>query len=186
MTAEPEHPISDDDIRDAIRATSASPGARHDARILEAARFAAAGHRAEASRARRRWLVPGLAVAAMLIVAVGLWRFVLPGTALVDDGAAIRSGVMAVTPADGAQLDAMPRRLAWPAQVGASAYRVIIFDTDGEPLWTSADLTNNELAVNEPLAAILRPDSTYLWLVEVEGEVARRELGPFAFHIAGE
>lgn len=186
MTDKHEHPISDDDIRDAIRTTSASPGPGHDARILEAARFAAAGRRAEASRARRRWLIPGLAVAATVVVAVGLWRFVLPGTTVVDDGAALRSGTIAVTPAEGAQLDGIPHRLGWPAQVGARAYRVVVFDTEAEPLWTSADLTSNELAVNEPLAATLRPGSTYLWLVEVDGEVARRELGPFAFHIAGE
>jgi hypothetical protein len=130
---------------------------------------------------RSRRLVPSLALAATALIAIGagVWFATLPvetprdGVRGADDG---------VLPAPDGELAATPTRLAWPPQAGATGYRVVIFDARAERLWKSALLGSAELDLPPEARTLLR-SGTYLWLVEVEGQAARRELGPYRFTV---
>jgi hypothetical protein len=89
-----------------------------------------------------------------------------------------------VVPAPDLELTEAPTHLAWPPQAGATGYRVVIFDARAERLWESPLLVGPELDVPPEARAVLRTGATYLWLVEVEGQAARRELGPYRFTLS--
>jgi hypothetical protein len=135
------------------------------------------------SRPRSRRLLPSLALAATTLLAIGaaVWFATLQPEPPRD---AMRGGDDGVVPAPDAELDELPTHLAWPPQAGATGYRVVIFDARAERLWESALLDGAEVALPPEVRALLRPGATYLWLVEVQGLAARRELGPYRFTLS--
>ena len=180
-----KRPISDDDLRDAIRGETRSPSAEHDETVLQTARFVANGRKAITKRVRDRWPVRVIGVAAAVLLAVGLLR-ILPVDTWIDDGQSLRNGSVVVSPANGAVLESPPESFSWPAQIGASGYRLVVFDAEASRLWESGRLESTELVTPAALTVALQYDASYLWLVAVEGDVTRRELGPFAFEMAGQ
>lgn len=185
MTDKPKQSPNDDELREAIADVRDRPGDLHDARILAAARLAAREHRASPPRAQRTaWLLPGLAVAASLLVAVSLTSLWLQED--VVDPSAFRNAALNVSPADGAGLPGPPTEFSWPTQAGATGYRLIVFDTQANEIWASAVSDKSRLATPSELSAQLERGQTYLWLVEVGGNVTRRELGPFTFSVDGD
>ena len=183
MTDKPEESPSDDELREAIANVRDRPGELHDARILDAARRAAAEHRKTRARKTTR-LAPGLAVAATMLVAVSLTFVWLQEDAI--DSSAVRGGALNVAPLEGAELSGAPPEFSWPAQAGATGYRLIVFDTQANEIWASESLGSPRLATPDDLSRGLVENRTYLWLVEVDGDVVRRELGPFTFSVAGD
>ncbi|MCP3956756.1 MAG: hypothetical protein GY719_02770 [bacterium] len=138
----------------------------------------------------RRPLRATFAVAAMLVVALGLYHFLAPPTpdsSRSGAGDQLRTTVseLEVTPADGAVLGAPPRSLAWPAQTGAGTYRVHLFDAGAEPLWESGPLSEPGVDLPEPQVAELRSGGSFFWVVRMSGFSQRRELGPFWFEVGG-
>ena len=120
---------------------------------------------------------PIMAMAATLLMAVGLW-LMWPQNEPVDHG--VRGAGAEVLPANGAVVDQPPTVLEWPAQLGAQGYRVKILDAQGHLLWQSPIL-------DEPVARPLWPGSVAglcLWTVEVRGPVSRAELGPYRLTIS--
>jgi hypothetical protein len=133
-------------------------------------------------RPRSRPLLPTLALAAttLLVIGAGVWFATLqPG----PTGDAVRGGG-GVFPAPAVELAEPPTRLAWPPHAGATGYRVTIFDERAERLWQSPRLGGAQLDLPPEARAVLHPGATYLWLVEVEGQAARRELGPYRFTLS--
>jgi len=176
-----DDPLDDKDekeLRDALRASDAMTSAEHDDAILAAAREAAAEHARR--RARRARLVPALAAAALAVVAIGLVTFTqlrpMDDTVRGDD-----AGL--VVPPSGARLDSAPDELAWPAQPGATAYRVVLRDASAVVLWRGPESAANRLTLPTDGRRALDRAGTYLWTVEVDGG-ARGELGPYWFEIA--
>lgn len=155
----------------------------------DAAPAAAGARPVRAIGERRRFAgrtTAALLAAALAAVAVGglaLWRGA--ASAPRDGAGAVRGGegtaAAGIEPSPGAVLAAPPGRLAWPAQPGASGYRVRLLDTEGGELWSSAVAGE---AAAEPPAESLAGAGTYLWVVEVDGPVLRRRLGPYRFRIA--
>ena len=111
MTDKPEESPSDDELREAIANVRDRPGELHDARILDAARRAAAEHRKTRARKTTR-LAPGLAVAATMLVAVSLTFVWLQEDAI--DSSAVRGGALNVAPLEGAELSGAPLEFSWP------------------------------------------------------------------------
>jgi hypothetical protein len=154
-------------------------GGSRPAPALPASRFAS---RAPERRYSRR-LLPSVAAAAVTVLAIGagVWLFMSPAA---PPGDVMRGDSDLVAPAPGSELDQAPARLAWPPQAGAAGYRAVLFDASAERLWESPPLSGTELELPPEARALLRPDATYLWLVEVEGPATRRELGPYRFAVA--
>lgn len=145
---------------------------------------ASAGEPAPASR--RRWRA-GLAFAAAVLAALGLFRLFAPPGPAQQDGAetALRSALplaAAVDPPDGA-VGPAPRSLSWPAQVGATGYRVVLFDAAAEPIWESEVSTELSLEVPESIRPSLIAGDAYFWVVRTRGLAERSELGPFWFEV---
>ena len=142
------------------------------------------------ARRRRRPLRAVFAVAAMLVVALGLYRFLAlpsqePSPGGTEDPLRASAAGIEVTPADGAALEAPPRSLSWSAQIGAGTYRVLLFDAAAEPLWESEPLDRPRVDLPEPAVEQLRGGGSYFWVVRRSGFAKRRELGPFWFEVAG-
>ena len=91
--------------------------------------------------ATRGWgLWGGLAAAAALVAGVAIWpRLGTVGPA--PDPEALRAGpAAALAPiAPAGRLDAPPARFSWQGLPDAVAYRVVLLDERGEPVWTSAE-----------------------------------------------
>jgi hypothetical protein len=155
------------------------PAVEHPDRVSpETARFSTRG-----------WL--NAAAAALLISLAGVMWLVSGNVG--EDSAADRvvrsadnlpTGVLA--PPDRSILERSPGSFAWPAQAGATGYRVQLYSAAAEPLWASDSTTETRLVLApESLPATLLSAGNYLWEVEVEGRVARETLGPFWFQILG-
>jgi hypothetical protein len=128
-------------------------------------------------RRRSRRLLPSLALAAATVLAIGAGVWLLTPPAL-PPGDVVRGAEDEVAPAPGSELAEAPARLTWAPQPGAESYRVVLFDARAERLWESGPLAAAEVVLPPEARAQRRPGATYLWLVEVEGPAARRELGP--------
>ncbi|MDY7092309.1 MAG: hypothetical protein SX243_04970 [Acidobacteriota bacterium] len=134
-------------------------------------------------RAPRRWWPQLAAAAVVVLMAVGglqLWRVntgdVDPGP---PGGERLREATGAVTPAPGSVLEQAPSTLSWPPEVGATAYRVTLFASDAEPLWTSEAVAVSEISLPAAVQERLEAGGAYFWIVEVEGSVRRGRLGPY-------
>lgn len=132
---------------------------------------------------RNAWQRWPVALAASLLLALGgafLWtRIATPP----PDSDATRGALEATTPAPGAQLTLPPQRFAWPPQLGATGYRVQLFDDLGELVWESPWDGESLCPLPIDTAVPWRAGATYLWTVSVRGDVARSQLGPFSFQL---
>ena len=135
----------------------------------------------------RAWW-PAAAAAAMIVLLLGafqLWRVDTP-TQVPDGGTGseqVRAPAEEVSPAAGARLAVAPEKLRWPAQVGATGYRVTLYDASAQPLWQSSTGIGTELELPADTLARLAPGGDYFWVVDVAGDVRRTRLGPFEFHL---
>ena len=110
----------------------------------------------------RRWLMPALAAAATVLVAVGVSRmFVAPQPASTP---ALRSrtapSLVPIEPM--ATLPGAPERFRWEKFDTIETYRILLFTADGTPLWTSGDVSATELAWP---SGVERRTGDYLWRV---------------------
>jgi len=152
------------------------PACASDYRLLRELHEEAGQKRRARSLSRTAWLVAGLAAAAALVLGVRpLLRARVDGS---------RGTAAAVEPADGAPLPSAPAELAWPAELGARAYRAQVFAGDGTPVWDAESSAQPRVAIPEDVRSRLRPGGSYYWTVRVEGPVQRRRLGPFWFQLA--
>jgi len=135
---------------------------------------------AEARRARAAWtkfsggpaprrstfgLMPALAMAAVLSLAVALAVFVPRREADVLRGGEASQG--AFTPSG--EVSAPPLEFRFPRSGGASA-RVSVFDAERRYVWTSAPSTPGEpVAFPETERSKLRPGIVYTWVVLGDG-----------------
>jgi hypothetical protein len=134
-------------------------------------------------RPPRSWWPQLAAAAVVVLMAVGglqLWRINTdeadPGR---PGGERLREAGGVVTPASGSVLERAPTNLAWPPEVGATAYRVTLFTSGAEPLWSSEAVTGTEISVPAEVRERMEAGGAYFWIVEVEGSVRRGRLGPF-------
>jgi hypothetical protein len=123
---------------------------------------------------RRAWLV-GAAAAAVAAVA-------LTPLLLRDRDDRVRGQGAQTRPADGERLGEPPETLAWPAQPGATGYRVKLFRGDASPLWES-EATAPVATLPPEVREGLRTGGSWYWTVEALGPVQRRRLGPFWFEL---
>lgn len=165
------------EVRAALATDTLRTNASHDAAVLARARELCAPRHSR----RVRYAVP-VALAASVALVTGV--YVRYGSPIADDGR-LRSGdavdVAAVFPANGATLEVAPAEFKWPEQAGAEAYRVVLRNAAGTPIWRSEPVELNRASID----AALHDDAarTYYWTVEVEGDGAARELGPFWFQL---
>ncbi len=68
-------------------------------------------------------------------------------------------------PPDRARLTSPPDRLVWPADEGAEAYWVVLYDEASTPIWRSQDLREPSVDLPEDARAALRPGQTCYWRV---------------------
>lgn len=136
-------------------------------------------------RRRARW--PAVAAAAVLAVGLGatlVWLGRAGGPGPMDG--ALRGGAPfeeTVQPADGAVLDGSLPTFSWPAQTGAEAYRLRIYDESAEPLWESPMRSATSVTLPAHVATRLTGGGRYFWTVDVQGRVARPMLGPYWFRV---
>ncbi|MGH9318734.1 MAG: hypothetical protein ACRD3V_02450, partial [Vicinamibacteria bacterium] len=129
------------------------------------------------------WVLAAAAVLLLVLLPLVLWRAGdIPGDATRGDPA------LDVQPAPNAELAASPRELVWPAEPGATGYRVRLFDARAETIWESG--RTDEPRVELPPDAIRSIEAAgegaaFVWSVEVEGASARDRLGPFWFRVVG-
>jgi hypothetical protein len=165
------------EVRAALHAETLRTSEAHDAAVLARARALCAPPRAR----RLRYAVP-VALAASLALVTGV--YVRYGSPIADDGR-VRSGdavdAAAIVPANGATLDTAPAEFKWPEQAGAESYRVVLRNAAGTPIWRSEPVELNRASID----AALHDEAarTYYWTVEVEGNGAAKELGPFWFQL---
>lgn len=182
--SEKEHPDDGDAaLLAALERDSRTTSERHDAAVLAAAKAAAAERGRERRRARfKRWRIAA-SLAAVALVAVGLVRLV-PGPG--PDEPPLRGERAAVSPRDGAELGAPPEAFEWPAQTGATGYRLVLLDARANPVWKSDPAPENTVALPSDIAGRLEDGGTWLWLVEIRYDGRTRELGPFSFDLAAD
>ncbi|HEV8268614.1 MAG TPA: hypothetical protein VGR00_10285 [Thermoanaerobaculia bacterium] len=145
---------------------------------------------AEAARPKARILLfprPAYAVvalAAALILAAGTAFLVSRDSAPppIERGAEVEA--WSVSPRDGAVLSSAPERLVWPAEAGATSYRVSLLDFESTPLWESPPLAEPSVSLPEEIRARLAKGRPHYWRVTVVGEVERRPSPLFRFEIA--
>jgi hypothetical protein len=87
-----------------------------------------------------------------------------------------------VEPRDQAVLPAAPRRLVWPEVAGADSYRVVVFDRESRPLWSSAELHATTLELPGELE--LRDGETYYWRVSARHALGEESSPLFGFTLA--
>ena len=138
---------------------------------------------------RGRWARSALAVAALALAALGLsyWVGVVPISEPSDLAMQLRNSVAIereITPVDGA-IGPAPLFLAWPPQVGATGYRVVLFDAAAESIWESDVSSEVRLSLPEAVVSALRAGESYFWVVRTRGLAERSELGPFWFEVSG-
>jgi hypothetical protein len=112
--------------------------------------------------AARVWPVWGGLAAAVLVAGIAIWpSLVLPPR---PDPDALRAGSpAALAPiAPSGRIQAPPARFRWRGLPDAAAYRVVLFDARGEPVWTSAEVA--EPTCPWPSKLPLEP-GTYSWQV---------------------
>jgi hypothetical protein len=129
----------------------------------------------------RPWLLAAAAVLAMILLPLFLW---LPGDRVEDRTRGETS--LDVTPAPESSLPSPPRELSWPAEPGASGYRVRLFDDRAEPLWESARIVEPRIQLpGEAIEAMAAAGAgaAFVWIVEVEGASYEDRLGPFWFRV---
>jgi hypothetical protein len=165
------------EVRSVLRADPLRTTAAHDAAVLAHARALCAPPRAR----RLRYAMPVALAASVALVAGVYLKYAAP---LADDGR-LRSAeavdAAAIVPANGATLQAPPAEFSWPEQAGAESYRVVLRNAEGTPIWRSEPVELNHASID----AALHDEAarTYYWTVEVEGNGAARELGPFWFQL---
>lgn len=165
------------EVRSALRSETLRTSEAHDAAVLARARALCAPVRAR----RPRYAVPLALAASLALVAAVYVRY---GSPIADDGRVRSSEAVdaaAIVPANGATLDTPPIEFQWPEQVDAEAYRVVLRNAAGTPIWRSEPVEINHASIDAALQdATAR---TYYWTVEVEGAGPARELGPFWFQL---
>lgn len=165
------------EVRSVLRSDPMRTSEAHDAAVLARARELCAPPRAR----RLRYAVP-LALAASLALVAGVYlKYAAP---IADDGRLRSSEAVeatAIIPANGAVLASTPAEFSWPEQAGAESYRVVLRNAAGTPIWRSEPVELNHANID----AALHDETahTYYWTVEVEGNGAARELGPFWFQL---
>jgi hypothetical protein len=165
------------EVRSVLRAEPLRTSEAHDAAVLARARELCAPPRSR----RLRYVMP-VALAASVALVAGV--YVKYGSPIADDGR-LRSvdtvDIAAIVPANGASLAEPPAEFKWPEQAGAEAYRVVLRNAAGTPIWRSEPVELNRASID----AALQDDSarTYYWTVEVEGNGTAKELGPFWFQL---
>ena len=124
---------------------------------------------------RRAWAGGLVALAATLLLAVGLSRWGGRIAEPVMRGAA--DVVVPIVPPEGAQTDRSPA-FAWHPAPSAERYVFELLDASGEPVFTT---TTADTVVALPADVALRPGADYRWIVrgldaagQPRGEVVRR------------
>lgn len=139
----------------------------------------------------QRWAIAAIA-AVLALMAVSVYmlvpRALAPGSAGdVTRGDVTRgNSAAALQPAVNAVVERVPERFIWSAQLGATGYRVRLFDARAELLWESELLQANEASLPSASLDRLESPGSYSWTVEVEGPAQRSRLGPFSFRIGQE
>ena len=180
----PQPDEEDHDLQAILGSAQLDTSAKHDQRILSAARAMTQTLRDEKAARRtvhaqlRHWQLPVSLAAAALLGAVALFWLVDTGRPVDDQLRGAEHGAL-VSPAPGAQLGIIPTELRWGAVAGASAYRVTLRDSSAQVLWTGEAA---EPHVDIPAGALHRPGA-YIWSVAVEGPSVRQDLGPYSFEI---
>ena len=138
-------------------------------------------------RSSRRRRIPAAAAAALALAAASAYLLV-PVDPVADPPADVRRGasVSGLSPADDAVVDRVPEGFAWPAQLGATGYRIRLFDARAELVWQSGPLDSSEASLPPEVLRLFESPGSYSWTVEVEGSVRKSRLGPFSFHVGQE
>ncbi len=123
---------------------------------------------------RRAWLAGAAAAALGAVVLVPLL--------LREGGDRVRGTEGQTRPADGAMLGEPPATLSWPAQPGATGYRLKLFRGDASPLWQT-EVTDASASLPAEVRLGMRAGGSWYWTVEADGPVQRRRQGPFWFEL---
>ncbi len=184
-------PVEDEDagLRDALARRSETTSDSHDSAVLLAAQDAGRDIRGRrggtetTSAGWMRWARPA-AVAAVLVVGFYIVFDTSIAPPTVPDTTVRGIGAEEVTPVHRSTLSELPERFQWPAQAGATGYRVVLRDANASPVWSTDSLTENSIALPGDLDDQLTAGATYLWTVEIEGASIESDLGPFWFRVA--
>lgn len=140
-----------------------------------------------AGRRRMRW--PAVAAAAVVAAGLGVSLVWLardsPSTRTDETVRGSAPLEERVRPVADAVLETPPAHLSWPAQVGATGYRVRLYDETASVLWKGSRVVEPRIVVEDEAQAALVAGGAYFWTVDVEGPVTRSRLGPFWFRIGG-
>ncbi|NKI33630.1 hypothetical protein HFP89_00435 [Wenzhouxiangella sp. XN79A] len=125
---------------------------------------------------RTRTLLGGWALAASLVVAVGV-TLLVPTR---DDAPTLRSGpaVEGLVPPSGARLEAVPERFEWPA--GGRDEQLVLMTPRADILWIAPVVRDGRVAVPDAVRDEL-VDGRYYWQVRDLDRDAL--LGPFEFRL---
>lgn len=166
-------------LREQVLRNAPQPSAAHDELVMHAARVrAAAQRRSRQRRARYRGL---LALAASIVVAVGVWQVVPVDVA--DESVMRNDADSLAWPSGNATLEALPAAFHWQAPPGARRFRVTLYDDAAQELWQSEWLDAPRMATSMLQAALPNTEARYFWVVELDGTTTRQSLGPFWFRL---
>ena len=175
---------SDNALREMLERQSLMTSEEHDSTVIRAAGEAGREirqYRKAAASGRNQWLRP-FAIAATLIVGF----FLVFNSSRVpppEPDSSIRGTAVAVVPVHQATIDELPTLFRWPAQAGATGYRVILRDANAVSVWRSDSAARNEIVIPDNVRDQLDVGATYLWTVDIEGVPGQRSLGPWWFRI---
>ncbi len=176
-------------LREALERQTVASSDSHDSSILLAAQATGRDirERMPASSPNRMrwqsWVVPIAAAAALVIVAYFVAGPVLAPT-VTPDTTVRGTDLKEVIPEHRSTLTDVPRQFQWPAQTGATGYRVTLRDANADKVWATGSLTGNETTLPHDIRTRLEPGTTYLWTVDVEGPAVQATLGPYWFQVA--
>lgn len=138
-----------------------------------------------AMRARPRSVVRSVALAASLLVALGISVAVIRHGPPTDEEATVRGAEhRAVTlPLDGSTIARAPARLAWQPKVEGQSYRFVLYDRASTPLWESGGSPIADVDVPVEAQGRLVRGRSYLWRVFVKREGEEKESPLFSFTI---
>ena len=169
--------LKGDQREKALQEVIASPKAVRRYRILSELHLAAQAPVHPWYRSSRTY---GIAASALVMIGVSAAIVSMQQEIISNDMEAVRSARdIGVIPGDNAQLARFPEAFEWPQQSGAIRYRVVVFDANADELWRSDWVDGNKLLTES--GQLGGSPGRHFWVVEVDGDVAAGELGPYWF-----
>ena len=137
------------------------------------------------ARRATSWPRQALLAAGLAAVVLGGFFFGQSASQSADPRRDVLRGTAEATvrPAPDARLHEAPSLFTWVPEQGATSYRLRLFDAGARTLWESRASAETFAKLPADVRANLQPGRSFLWTVEIRGDVQTQTAGPFWFHL---